>query len=87
MLVTGKDRIPVVGQASTGDGGIVVAALPLPSGLSATVQDIRSGARDYEILYRDRRRIRTTYLLLLFLLTTLVFFASSWLALFLSKPR
>src|ERR1700678_4439485 len=84
MLVTGKDEY-VLGQASTGDGGIVVAALPLPSGLSETVQDIRSGARDYEILYRDRRRIRTTYLLLLFLLTTLVFFASSWLALFLSK--
>src|SRR6201996_1308638 len=84
MLVTGKDEY-VLGQASTGDGGIVVAPLPLPSGLSATVQDIRSGARDYEILYRDRRRIRTTYLLLLFLLTTLVFFASSWLALFLSK--
>src|SRR5271170_5505706 len=84
MLVTGKDEY-VLGQASTGDGGIVVAALPLPSGLSATVQDIRSGARDYEILYRDRRRIRTTYLLLLFLLTTLVFYASSWLALFLSK--
>src|ERR1700761_7091105 len=84
MLVTGKDEY-VLGQASTGDGGIVVAALPLPSGLSATVEDIRSGARDYEILYRDRRRIRTTYLLLLFLLTTLVFFASSWLALFLSK--
>jgi len=84
MLVTGKDEY-VLGQAGTGDGGIVVAALPLPSGLSATVQDIRSGARDYEILYRDRRRIRTTYLLLLFLLTTLVFFASSWLALFLSK--
>jgi two-component system, NtrC family, nitrogen regulation sensor histidine kinase NtrY len=84
MLVRGKDEY-VLGQASTGDGGIVVAALPLPSGLSATVQDIRSGARDYEILYRDRRRIRTTYLLLLFLLTTLVFFASSWLALFLSK--
>src|ERR1700744_5634700 len=84
MLVTGKDEY-VLGQASTGDGGIVVAALPLPSGLSATVEDIRSGARDYEILYRDRRRIRTTYMLLLFVLTTLVFFASSWLALFLSK--
>ena len=63
----------------------MVAGLPLPSGLSATVQDIRSGARDYQILYRARNRIRSTYLLLLFLLTTLVFFASSWLALFLSK--
>src|SRR5271156_4840286 len=84
MLVMGKDEY-VLGEASTGDGGIVVAGLPLPPGLSATVQDIRSGTRDYETLYRDRRRIRTTYLLLLFLLSTLVFFASSWLALFLSK--
>ena len=84
MLVTGKDEY-VLGEASTGDGGIVVAGLPLPPGLSATVQDIRSGSRDYQVLYRARNRIRSTYLLLLFLLTTLVFFASSWLALFLSK--
>jgi two-component system nitrogen regulation sensor histidine kinase NtrY len=84
MLVTGKDEF-VLGEASTGDGGIVVAGLPLPAGLSATVQDIRSGTRDYQTLYRARNRIRSTYLLLLFLMTTLVFFASSWLALFLSK--
>ena len=84
MLVSGTNEY-VLGAASTVDGCIVVAGLPLPAGLSATVQDIRSGARDYEILYRARRRIRTTYLLLMFLLTTLVFFASSWLALFLSK--
>jgi two-component system nitrogen regulation sensor histidine kinase NtrY len=84
MLVMGKSEY-VLGQASTGDGGIVVAGLPLPPGLSATVQDIHSGARDYQTLYRARNRIRNTYLLLLFILTTLVFFASSWLALFLSK--
>ncbi len=84
MLVSGTNEY-VLGAASTVDGCIVVAGLPLPAGLSATVQDIRSGARDYEVLYRARRRIRTTYLLLMFLLTTLVFFASSWLALFLSK--
>jgi hypothetical protein len=84
MLVSGTNEY-VLGAASTVDGCVVVAGLPLPAGLSATVQDIRSGARDYEVLYRARRRIRTTYLLLMFLLTTLVFFASSWLALFLSK--
>jgi len=84
MLVSGTNEY-VLGAASTVDGCIVVAGLPLPAGLSATVQDIRSGARDYQTLYRARRRIRTTYLLLMFLLTTLVFFASSWLALFLSK--
>ena len=63
----------------------MLAGLPLPAGLSATLEDIRSGTRDYQTLYRDRRRIRTTYMLLLFVLTTLVFFASSWLAIFLSK--
>jgi two-component system nitrogen regulation sensor histidine kinase NtrY len=84
MLVSGKNEY-VLGAASTVDGCIVVAGLPLPTGLSATVQDIRSGARDYQVLYRARKTIRSTYLLLLFLLTTLVFFASSWLALFLSK--
>ncbi len=84
MLVSGKNEY-VLGAASTVEGCIVVAGLPLPSGLSATVQDIRSGARDYQALYRARKTIRSTYLLLMFLLTTLVFFASSWLALFLSK--
>jgi two-component system nitrogen regulation sensor histidine kinase NtrY len=84
MLVSGKNEY-ILGAASTVDGCIVVAGLPLPTGLSATVQDIRSGARDYQVLYRARKTIRSTYLLLLFLMTTLVFFASSWLALFLSK--
>jgi two-component system, NtrC family, nitrogen regulation sensor histidine kinase NtrY len=84
MLVSGKNEY-VLGAASTVEGCVIVAGLPLPAGLSATVQDIRSGARDYQVLYRARKTIRSTYLLLMFLLTTLVFFASSWLALFLSK--
>jgi two-component system nitrogen regulation sensor histidine kinase NtrY len=84
MLVCGNSEY-VLGAAVAGDGWIVVAGLPLPERLSETVQDIRSGTRDYQVLYSARNRIRSTYLLLLFLLTTLVFFASSWLALYLSK--
>ena len=84
MLVTAEAEY-VLGTASTNDGSIVVAGLPLPAGLGQTMQDIREGTRDYQVLYRARNRVRSTYLLLLFLLTTLVFFASSWLALFLSK--
>jgi PAS domain S-box-containing protein len=57
----------------------------MPSGLSATAQQIREGAEQYWALSRERRSVRSTYLLLLLLLTTLVFFASSWLALYLSK--
>jgi two-component system, NtrC family, nitrogen regulation sensor histidine kinase NtrY len=83
-LVVGENDY-MLGAASTGEGGVIVVGLPMPGGLSATIADIRSGTRDYSLLYRMRNRVRSTYVLLLVLLTALTFFASSWLALFLSK--
>ena len=74
-----------VGDAALPEGGLVVIGLPMPAGLSTTARQIRAGADQYWVLYRERRSIRNTYLLLLLLLTTLVFFSSSWLALYLSK--
>jgi hypothetical protein len=74
-----------LGMATTSGGGIIVVGLPLPSGLSATVAEIRAGTQQYWAIYRERRSIRSTYLLLLLLLTALTFFASSWLAWFFSK--
>jgi two-component system, NtrC family, nitrogen regulation sensor histidine kinase NtrY len=74
-----------VGDAALPQGGLVVIGLPLPAGLSATARQIRAGADQYWALYRERRSVRSTYFLLLMLLTVLVFFASSWLALYLSK--
>jgi len=59
MLVTGKDEY-VLGEASTRRRGRRESPVfPLPAGLSATVQDIRSGSRDYQTLYRARNRIRS----------------------------
>jgi hypothetical protein len=84
MLVMGKKEY-VLGAASMPGGDLVVVGLPMPNGLSATIARIRSSARDYWLLFRVRNRIRSTYLLLLVLLTTLTFFTSSWMALFLSK--
>ncbi len=74
-----------LGLASGPQRAIVVVGLPMPSGLSKTVAHIRSNADQYWTLYRSRTRIRSTYLLMLLLLTVLVFFTSSWLALYLSK--
>jgi len=74
-----------LGMASTSGGGVIVIGLPLPSGLNATVSEIRSSTEQYWAVYRERRSIRSTYLLLLLLLTALTFFASSWLAWFFSK--
>ena len=63
----------------------LMVAMPLPSSLAATLDDIRAGTRDYWALAQARRRVRSTYMLLLLLLTALTLFASSWLALFFSK--
>lgn len=83
LTVGGTDF--AVADAALPGGGIVVIGLPMPAGLSATARQISKGADQYWALYRERRSVRSTYLLLLLLLTSLVFFASSWLALYLSK--
>jgi two-component system nitrogen regulation sensor histidine kinase NtrY len=74
-----------LGAASLDDGGVVVAALPMPADMRSMMAELSSGANQYWALYRQRRIIRTTYFLLLLMLTALVFFASSWLALFASR--
>jgi len=84
MLVVGGTEY-ALGVASLPAGGVVVAALPMPAGMSALMADLSSGASQYWALYRQRRIIRATYLLLLLMLSALVFFASSWLALNVSR--
>ena len=74
-----------LGSASLPDGGVVVAALPMPAGMRGIMAELSAGASQYWALYRQRRIIRATYFLLLLMLTALVFFASSWLALFVSR--
>ena len=74
-----------VGDASSGNGLIVVVGLPLPPDIGLAIRDIQSGAQRYWALLGARRRVRQTYLLVLLLLTGLTLFISSWLALFISK--
>ncbi|MGD1063286.1 MAG: ATP-binding protein, partial [Terracidiphilus sp.] len=83
LRVAGREF--ALGMAATASRKTVVVALPLPQGLSQTVAQIRSGAAEYRQLYRSRSRIRTTFILMLLLITVFVFFSSVWLALFLSK--
>jgi hypothetical protein len=84
MLVVDGSEF-ALGAASLPGGGIVVAGLPMPAGLSATMSELSTGTSQYWALYRQRRIIRMTYFLLLLMLTALVFFASSWLALNVSR--
>lgn len=83
IRISGRDY--ALGSAATPSGKLVIAALPMPQGLSQTIARIRSGATEYWNLFRSRRSIRSTFFLMLLLITVVVFFSSVWLALFLSK--
>ena len=71
--------------SSDSPGNVVVVGLPMPAGLSATVARIRNGAETYWATYRVRNGFRSLAFSILLLLTALILFTSSWLALFLSK--
>jgi len=71
--------------AAIQQGGTVVAGLPMPEGMATTMAHFQKAVDNYWIAYRQRRQVRNLYLLLLLMLTSLALFASSWLALHLSK--
>ena len=75
----------VMGRANVGSQGQVLVAMPLPQNYMSTLRDIERSQDQYRELRLQRRRLRRTYLGLLLLLTVGVLFASTWLALFLSK--
>jgi len=63
----------------------VVVGLPIPHDMSATMTRLRAATNDYWTLMRARRSVRSTYMILLLMMTSLALFASTWLALYLSK--
>ena len=74
-----------LGTAMLKSGGVVVVGLPMPYGMAATMMRLRASADSYWMLFRERRQIRNLYTMLLLMMTSLALFASSWLALHLSK--
>ena len=74
----------IVGAARS-DKGTIVVAMPLPPKFAETARQIQDSQQRYVELARQRKLVRRTYLGFLLLLTVLVLFASTWLALFLSK--
>jgi two-component system nitrogen regulation sensor histidine kinase NtrY len=74
-----------VGSAPVGKNGMILVAMPMPAEFSKTVNQIQASQQRYLQLSRERRHVRQTYMGLLLLLTMMVLFISTWLALFLSK--
>jgi len=75
----------ILGTAPVGDDGLILIAMPLPQRFSAAVSALEASQKRYFELYRQKRLVRRTYMSLLLLLTVLVLFSTTWLALFLSK--
>jgi two-component system, NtrC family, nitrogen regulation sensor histidine kinase NtrY len=67
------------------EGGLVLVGIPLPAEFSQTVKQVEASQQRYYDLARERRLVRRTYIGLLLLLTMIVLFVTSWLALFLAK--
>jgi nitrogen fixation/metabolism regulation signal transduction histidine kinase len=71
--------------ATMKQGNTVVVGLPMPFGMASTMIRLRKDAEAYWVRYSERRQIRYLYTMLLLMMTSLALFASSWLALHLSK--
>jgi two-component system, NtrC family, nitrogen regulation sensor histidine kinase NtrY len=74
-----------LGSAPVEGGGLILVAIPLPREFSQTVRQVEASQQRYFQLSRERRRVRQTYVGLLLLLTMMVLFVTTWLALFLAK--
>jgi two-component system nitrogen regulation sensor histidine kinase NtrY len=74
-----------LGATTVKRGNTVVVGLPMPFGMATTMTRLQKRAEAYSVLYSERRQIRDLYMLLLLMMTCLALFASSWLALHLSK--
>src|SRR5947199_1019002 len=59
--------------------------MPLPKNFSEAQQQLAASQQRYLELARERRLVRWTYMAFLWLLTGMVLFASTWLALYLSR--
>jgi nitrogen fixation/metabolism regulation signal transduction histidine kinase len=66
-------------------GDTIVVGLPIPAGVSAAAERLRTSANDYWVHFRERRQVRNLYMSILLMTTALALFACCWLALNLSK--
>ena len=80
-----NDTEYILGVSPTESDGLILVAMPLPQKFSAAVKQLEASQNRYFDLYRQRRLLRRTYMTFLMLLTVLVLFTTTWLALFLSK--
>ncbi|HET9410142.1 MAG TPA: ATP-binding protein [Candidatus Sulfotelmatobacter sp.] len=72
-------------SAPVGEDGAILVAMPLPREFTQTIKEVEASQKRYYDLAQERRLVRRTYMGLLLLLTMIVLFVTTWLALFLAK--
>lgn len=75
----------ILATAPLKHGGVVVAGLPIPQRIAAATDNVHTADKAYQTMFRERRQVRSLYMVLLSLVTVLALFACCWLALNLSK--
>ncbi|MGH9648925.1 MAG: sensor histidine kinase, partial [Terriglobales bacterium] len=80
-----KSKEYMLGSARVGASGRILVAMPLPENFSATLKRLEASRLKYQELASERKAVRRTYMGMLWLLTVLVLFVTTWFALYLSK--
>jgi two-component system, NtrC family, nitrogen regulation sensor histidine kinase NtrY len=80
-----EGRRYLVGWQEVGRRGLIIVAMPMPMSFTTAIQQMEDSQRNYVDLAAERKMVRRTYMLLLLLLTSVVLFAATWFAVFLSK--
>jgi len=75
----------LVGWQEVGPRGLIIVAMPMPNKFTAAIRQMEDSQRNYLDLAAQRKMVRRTYMLLLLLLTSVVLFAATWFAVFMSK--
>jgi len=75
----------LVGWQEVGPRGLIVVVMPMPQTFTHAIQQMEESQRNYLDLAAQRKMVRRTYMLLLLLLTSVVLFAATWFAVFMSK--
>jgi len=78
-------RLFMVGASPVGQRGMVVTALPLPAEFTQTLNELEASRRWYFGIATQLKQVRRSYIGILLLVTVLLLFASTWLAIFVAK--
>jgi two-component system, NtrC family, nitrogen regulation sensor histidine kinase NtrY len=79
------DQQYLIGWQELGKNGLVLVGMPMPRNFTTAIEQIEQSQQGYLLLSKERKRIRLTYMMLLLLITSVVLFAATWFAVFLSK--